>query len=129
MAPPPRQGAGRSDNSDSIVLDIGFAGRRLLLPGDLESTGLDSLLRRTAIDYDLVMAPHHGSPHSRPIEFLKWANPQYVVVSSRRGANEITPNVKGSEARFFHTGRDGAVRMEIDEVGRLTVNAWRQHRW
>ncbi|MCE9543984.1 MAG: ComEC/Rec2 family competence protein [Planctomycetia bacterium] len=43
---PPSRGvvvadAAKLDNANSIVLKIAYAGRRVLLPGDLESTGLD----------------------------------------------------------------------------------------
>ena len=41
---PPRRGTLGSDNSNSVVLEIQYQGRQLLLPGDLESPGLDELL-------------------------------------------------------------------------------------
>ncbi len=63
---PPRDSRIGSDNANSIVLDIGYRDRRILLTGDLVDEGLESLLRRAAVNYDVVMAPHHGSPSSRP---------------------------------------------------------------
>ena len=63
---PPRRGTLGSDNSNSVVLDIQYRGRRLLLPGDLESPGLDELLAETPLDCDVVLAPHHGSMRSDP---------------------------------------------------------------
>ncbi len=104
---PPRDGPRESDNADSIVLDIAFQGRRLLLPGDLEREGLDSLLCRAAHQFDVVMAPHHGSPASRPVEFLRWANPRYVVVSSRRAPTSRhpdRPNPPVNRCGFFIPG-------------------------
>jgi competence protein ComEC len=38
---PPRRGVLGTDNANSITLAIEYRGRRLLLPGDLESPGLD----------------------------------------------------------------------------------------
>jgi competence protein ComEC len=130
---PPPSGNGQTDNADSIVLDVGYGGRRFLLPGDLEAEGLDSLLRRSAVTYDVVMAPHHGSSGSRPHDFLTWANPGYVVVSSRRGNNETLLTqlltTRPDPATFLHTGRDGAIRLVIDHAGQLSVDAWRSARW
>lgn len=63
---PPARGTLGSDNSNSIVLEVNYRGRRLLLPGDLESPGLDELLAEEPRDCDVVLAPHHGSAHSDP---------------------------------------------------------------
>ena len=61
---PPRRGILGSDNANSIVLAVEFAGRRLLLTGDLESPGLDDVMAESPYDCDLLLAPHHGSAFS-----------------------------------------------------------------
>jgi competence protein ComEC len=63
LHPPPRGVLGR-DNANSIVLAVEFAGRRLLLTGDLESPGLDDVLAEEPYDCDVLLAPHHGSAYS-----------------------------------------------------------------
>lgn len=63
---PPRKGVIGSDNANSIVLTIACVGRRVLLPGDLESPGLDDLLAEEPEHFDVIMAPHHGSRRSDP---------------------------------------------------------------
>ena len=44
-----------SDNANSIVLLVEHAGRKIILPGDLESPGLEDLLAELPIDCDVVI--------------------------------------------------------------------------
>ncbi|QDU31793.1 ComEC family competence protein [Anatilimnocola aggregata] len=63
---PTPQGVIGSDNAHSLVVLLQYAGRKVLLPGDLESPGLDHVLAELPIDCDIVMTPHHGSKRSDP---------------------------------------------------------------
>ncbi len=63
---PPRQGVLGSDNANSIVLNVEYAGRRLLLTGDLETPGLEDVVAEAPLDCDVLLAPHHGSAASDP---------------------------------------------------------------
>ena len=127
---PPLAGNGESDNSDSLVVDVCLNERRLLLTGDVERIGLDSLLQRPVLPCDIAMAPHHGSRNSRPADFIRWSQPRYLVISSGRGRNTNLRKPGTASAwssRFvdvFHTGYDGAVQFEIDEDGVMKVTAW-----
>ncbi|MBN1851611.1 MAG: ComEC/Rec2 family competence protein, partial [Pirellulales bacterium] len=56
---PPRRGVAGSDNANSIVLLVTYRGWRMLLPGDLDSLGLDALFAELPIDCDIILAPHH----------------------------------------------------------------------
>lgn len=116
---PPLRGVYGSDNANSIVLLVEHEGRRLLLPGDLESPGLEDVLAEEPIDCDVIMAPHHGSPRSDPTGFALWSRPEFVVVS---GGRDVEPrsSVEGVKdayrargATVLHTADDGAVRIEI----------------
>jgi competence protein ComEC len=128
---PPAAGIGESDNSNSIVLEVAYRGRRVLLPGDLEGEGLDALLGSRPRPCDVLLAPHHGSAASRPRDMLAWADPRYVVIAGRRGRNEPPPlqSLPESIPAIFHTGRHGAIRAVIDVNGQLSVNAWRRQPW
>lgn len=111
---PTARGVLGSDNANSLVLLIEAFGRRLLLPGDLETPGLEGVLREEPIDCDLVMAPHHGSAGSDPERFLAWSTPEMVVVSGsmsdRRGAIEKTLDFG---TQVFHTADQGAVTVRV----------------
>jgi competence protein ComEC len=61
---PPRYGVLGSDNANSIVLAVDYQDREVLLPGDLESPGLDDVLAEEPRHCDVLMAPHHGSRQS-----------------------------------------------------------------
>ncbi len=112
---PPREGCRDGDNADSLVLLIRFAGRCILLPGDLESPGLDELLAEMPVACEILMAPHHGSRHSRPERVARWCTPRHVVISGGYGAEtgEVLRAFTRSGARAWHTQRDGAVTWEL----------------
>ena len=84
-----------SDNAASVVMEILWQGRRVLLCGDLEEQGMHSWLRQSRGEFDVVQAPHHGSPASRPATFYAALRPLFVIVSGdkRHGppASRIQP--------------------------------------
>ncbi len=120
---PPPSGVQGSDNANSIVLAIDYAGRRVLLPGDLESPGLESLLATAPCDTDVLLAPHHGSRRSDPPGFAAWSTPQWVVISSgHRGRQDAASRAyRAAGARVFTTHDAGAVEVRIARDGRLSV--------
>ena len=115
------------DNANSIVLLVEHAGRRVLLPGDLESPGLDDVMAEQPIDCDVIMAPHHGSPRSNPPGFAAWSTPEWTIVSGGRSSLQSTKARQAYEAagsQVLHTARRGAVRVRLDEAG-VEVDWWR----
>ncbi|HUE73864.1 MAG TPA: ComEC/Rec2 family competence protein [Pirellulaceae bacterium] len=128
---PPAKGVFGSDNANSLVLLIEHAGRRLLLPGDLESPGLEDLLAEEPIDCDVIMAPHHGSPRSDPTGFALWSRPEFVVVSggheaeSRSPAEVVQESYRARGATVLHTAETGAVRVELSGAG-VSVSTFRR---
>jgi len=112
---PPRRGVLGSDNANSIVLAVEFDGHRLLLPGDLESPGLDDLLAEAPLDCSAVMVPHHGSAQSNPPGFAAWSTPEWVVISG--GHEQNLPGVIDTYLRqgavVLHTAEVGAVQVSI----------------
>ncbi len=127
---PPVSGSGGNDNSDSILLLIEHAGQKILLPGDLESAGLDFLLHQSRIDCDLVMAAHHGSINSRPADMMRWSTPEYVVISggSQRVQDSAVEQFKGNGRSIFRTDHDGAIRYSTDGIQSRIVH-WDGDRW
>ncbi len=129
---PTTKGVYGSDNANSIVLLIEYAGRRVLLTGDLESPGLDDVLAEEPLDADVVLAPHHGSPRSNPGKFADWCSPEHVVISGSKplGDEAVIESVKDSfrlrGAEVFHTAEDGCVTVEIVESG-IAIKTTRSH--
>jgi len=116
---PPARGTLGSDNSNSIVLVIEYQGRRVLLPGDLESPGLDELIAESPLDCDVLLAPHHGSLQSDPPGFAAWTSPEWVVVSGDRRSNrpEVADAYTERGATVLNTSRAGAVTATISASG------------
>ncbi len=127
---PPINGTADNDNSDSIILALEHLGHRVLLPGDLEKTGLSLLLKSDPIDFDLVMAAHHGSKNSLPSEFMDWSTPEYVVISggSQRVSDATVAMFAAASRQVARTDRDGAVRFEVGQRG-LKLRRWKQDKW
>jgi competence protein ComEC len=129
---PPRKGVIGSDNANSIVLSIEYAGRRVLLTGDLESPGLDDLLAEEPLDCDVVLAPHHGSPRSSPSRFAEWSTPETVIISGGQNLGDLAAiatvrrSYRLAGAEVFHTASDGCIRVEIS-WGEITTRSFRLH--
>ncbi len=127
---PPAMGTGGNDNSDSLVLAVEFASKQLILPGDLELSGMDLLLQREPIDCDVVMAAHHGSKNSLPDRFLGWTTPEHVVISgSSQRVDDSTVRVFEQDNRtVYRTDQQGAIRFVID-ANDVNSYHWAGQRW
>ncbi|QDT69534.1 ComEC family competence protein [Planctomycetes bacterium MalM25] len=113
-----------SDNANSLVLGVEYAGRRLLLPGDLESPGIEALLAQEPYDCDLILAPHHGSHRSNPPGFAAWCRPERVVISSGQPRGEARSAYARAGAEVISTHETGEVSVSLSERG-LEVNSFR----
>ena len=127
---PPIHGTGGNDNSDSVVLMLEYLGKRVLLPGDLEREGLSLLLQQEAIDFDVVIAAHHGSKNSQPIEFMEWSTPEFVAISGgqKRVSDTTVEKFQAPGRRIGRTDEDGAIRFEIDRAG-VSMKSWNREPW
>jgi competence protein ComEC len=117
---PPRFGVPGRDNANSILLNVEFAGYRILLPGDLESPGIETVIAESPLDVDVLMAPHHGSRHSDPPGFAAWCTPDWVVLSGRYTADDTrvtTTSYRGVGAEIFHTAESGVVEFTVSPAG------------
>ena len=105
------------DNANSILLAVEFAGRRILLPGDLESPGIERVMADPPLDCDVLLAPHHGSEQSDPPGFAAWCTPEWVVMSGRRpDANTCRRSLRISKQapRVAHGARRGGDVRVVD---------------
>jgi len=119
---PPSGWGFSSDNARSLTLDVSRGGRRLLLTGDLEQTGLAELLSRPEPEppIDVLLSPHHGSRAANPPRLFEWARPRTVVVSQKppttAAADALTP-LADDDIVLFRTWRTGAVFLRWSPAG------------
>ena len=74
----PSAGSEFSDSNDySLVLRAEYAGRSLLLTGDLTENGEDF----EVADCDVLKVAHHGSASASSLEMLASANPRLALIS------------------------------------------------
>jgi len=110
----------REINDGSLVLDIEEGGRRLLLTGDIEATGIDALLASEPnLKADAMLWPHHGSDPDAAGRLARAAGAKVLVVSCGlvRAQEKDPPWVAEQDIECRRTGRDGAVTVMLDADG------------
>lgn len=125
VAAPP----GVSVNDASLVLRLVYAGRSVLLTGDLEAQGETELVARGALGMDLtsdvLKVPHHGSRTSSTPELLDAAKPGIAVISlghnNRFGfpRREVLSRLTERQVRVLRTDLHGAVTVALTAQGEL----------
>jgi competence protein ComEC len=113
-------------NDRSVVISLEYAGRSVLLTGDIEAAAerhVADLLRRRGLRYDILKAAHHGSATSSSPQLLDAAGPWLGVASVGRGNRYGFPH-PAVVARFAERGvpllstdRSGAISVRIDRGG------------
>ena len=120
------------DNEMSLVVSLRWRGRHILLPGDAEGLGLESLLKSPIEKVDVLVAAHHGSKNSDPQRFSRWCQPKCVIASC--GANRFSDRAAqqfrlGHPCEVLSTAQQGAIGCVIEPDGSLTVEHWDGERW
>ena len=120
------------NNDASAVLSVRFAGRRILLNGDIEQLAQAGLLTRgaSALRADVADLPHHGSFVETSSQWLSAVAPRVVLQSTGaarldrdKWADVIPPGVE----RLI-THRVGAIRVDIDADGAIRTSTFRRLR-
>ncbi len=115
---PPPHGLPSTTNANCIVISVEYAGRRVLLPADLQSPGLDDVLTESPLHCDVLLVPHHGSKSSKPVQLAAWSTPTWAVVSAdHRYDTSSVEAVYARRGRVLHTADTGAVTAFIDDKG------------
>jgi competence protein ComEC len=127
---PPALGISGTDNANSIVLELEYRDRRVLLTGDLEKGGITRLLNNDRRHYDVLQAPHHGSANNNPVEMAAWTSPTWVVLCSSLNdpVEKATAAYENASATVLHLARKGATRARWTEQG-IEVRTWRESPW
>jgi competence protein ComEC len=115
----PRNVIPGNGNANSVVLVVEYFDHRIILPGDLESPGLDDLLANPPMHCDVLLAPHHGSRQSNSPGLAAWSRPAWVVLSGdgRWTLPEIDATYQTVGSQTIHTFLNGAVEATIDKNG------------
>lgn len=115
---------GRRINDTSVVLDLRFGERRILLTGDIEddvdprllSTGIGEGGRRL----DVLKVAHHGSGTATSEAWLDELRPRVALVSAGSGnpyghpAPRTLGRLEGHGARVLRTDLDGDLEVSTD---------------
>jgi competence protein ComEC len=113
-----------SVNDKSEVLLIEYAGRKVLLCGDIEHTAQNQLLEQNRnLTVDVLFLPHHGSTTNLDVHFVESLKPTVVIASSSKRflQNSYQPP-EDSLMQVFYTARDGAVTVKIKCDGTFNAN-------
>jgi competence protein ComEC len=121
---PPRDGPAGKENARSLVLRVTYAGRSLLLTGDLEPPGLEMVMAQPPPRVDVVLAPHHGSAASNTELFAIWAKASLVISSEGRELGRRTDPYSAQGAVLWRTSREGAVTVRFRD-GRVIAETYR----
>lgn len=129
---PPRSRLSGSDNANSLVLRIDHGGKSLLLPGDLEPPGTERLIDQPRpVPGSVLMAPHHGSLAMDAETILNWGRPAETIVSGgpRARRPEVSDMLSSTGSGVRVTAAEGAIRVRIDEAGRISIRSWLETPW
>jgi competence protein ComEC len=114
-----------SENDQSLVCLIEFAGRKVLLCSDIEKPGQGEIMRRyPTLKADAVVVPHHGSARTLDDGFLPQLGPGLLLCSCGRTDYEQGRVVKSpAGTTLLGTALDGAVTICIDRAGVVQVES------
>jgi len=118
LHPPPYRVPG-NDNANSLVLRIDVGDRSLILPGDLESPGLEMVINQPRPrPGGVLMSPHHGSLTTDSSAMLDWARPRQVVVSggTRAKRPEVIDALRIRGSDVYVTAEVGAILVVMPAV-------------
>lgn len=129
---PPAAGEAASDNANSLVVRIDHQGTSLLLPGDLEPPGTQTLVNQSRpAPGGVLMAPHHGSLAMESESILQWGRPSETIVSGglRARRPEVGEMLAITGSGVHVTANLGAIRVRIDRTGKVGVRGWLGSPW
>lgn len=115
-----------SENDQSLVCSIDFAGVKVLLCSDIEQLAQKELLRKyPGLQANIVIAPHHGSARTLDVGFLDSLSPDIVVSSCSKTQYESQQVLTRSPAgKLLSTAEYGAITVRIDKDGSVETSGF-----
>lgn len=119
-----------SRNNDSIVLQLTYGKRRILMTGDIEKSAERALVTAvTDLRADVVKVSHHGSKTSSTAPFVAATQAQTAVISVGQYSmfghphREVVERWQASAAKVLTTGQCGTITLTTDGTD-LNVTAF-----
>lgn len=109
-----------NDSNDySVVLQIEYANRKILLTGDIESNIENRLIQTYGdeLKSDILKVAHHGSKTSSQTNFLSKVSPQYAIISVEKDNIYNLPNQEVMTRLNSIVGQENIYR--TDEMGNI----------
>ena len=127
----PYRVANASDNNQSCIVQVEMAGKRILLPGDIDKKAERTLLAQygSELTSDVLIVGHHGSKTSSSDEWLAQVAPKVAVVSSgfnnrfHHPHNSVRERFKQHSIALYNTADSGAIEINLAEI--MSVTQWR----
>lgn len=119
------------NNDSSAVLSVRFAGRHMLLNGDIQQVAQTGLLAHPEkLLADVTDLPHHGSFVENSPQWFAAVNPRVLLQSTgaARLDHDKWADTIPSDVKRLITHRVGAVRVDIDEDGTIRTMTYRRDR-
>ncbi|MCC6574682.1 MAG: ComEC/Rec2 family competence protein [Planctomycetes bacterium] len=118
---------GERRNNAGMVLELAAGPRRVLLPADVENSGLAPILNQL-VQPDILLAPHQGSAVEGLKGLLERLSPQHIVISAREtfpdeGALETYAAAPG---KLWRTYDQGAITFLIGADGKIEARPFIQ---
>ena len=127
----------KDSNDFSAVIIIEFAGRKILLSGDMEAEAEERFVEYyqenpsgvNLLDCDVLKVAHHGSETSSTIDFLNLIKPEYAVIST--GVCHGTymhpralalNNLSAIGATIYRTDLQGTITLTITTEGEISFD-------
>ncbi len=122
---------GEAGNEASMVMKLSYKGFDMLLTGDTEGAGEETLteeLKGTG-NIEVLKAAHHGSKNSSGEEFLKETAPIYTIISAGAGNRyghphkETLDRLEKTGSKVYVTKDCGAITVAVKD-GTFTIKKY-----
>lgn len=130
--PCPDFDSGWGPNDNSLVVELEFAGRRLLFTGDVEAHAEHGLARHESLTtVDVLKVAHHGSRTSSTPALLDVLRPHVAIASAGRSNRfghphpEVWSRIEARVPCAYRTDRDGGIDVRVELDGLLEATAMR----
>jgi competence protein ComEC len=116
------EGSGGNINNTSVVLQLGYAGYRVLLEGDAQSRAEERMADDLApvLPAQVLKVAHHGSDTSSSPGFINKVRPKVAIISVGAGnrfghpAPDTIHTLREAGARIYRTDNDGTIEVIAD---------------